>query len=75
MKAQPSKSGGRRAPSAKQDSRRQRDFAQNKRSGGSAPFGRLEDKSALKASGATKNQIKRGAAEGPKKSSPVKRGK
>lgn len=55
------------------NSRRQRDFAQNNRSGGSAPFGRYEDKSAVKASSASKKAIKRGAAEGPKKSMPVKK--
>lgn len=54
------------------NSRRQRDFAQNRRSSG-APFGRYEDKSAKKASSVSKKAINRGAAEGPKKSMPVKK--
>ena len=57
------------------NSRNQRDWAQNKRAGGSAPFGRYEDKSAKRASTASKKAIKRVGAEGPKKSMPRKRAK
>lgn len=53
-------------------SRGARDTAQNKRASG-APFGRYEDKSAIRASSATRKQIKRAGAEGPKKSTPVKK--
>ena len=62
-------------PGAGRNSRRQRDFAQNARAGGSAPFGRYEDKSAKRASTASKKAIKRAGAEGPKKSVPRKRAK
>lgn len=52
------------------NSRNQRDWAQNARAGGSAPFGRYEDKSAKRASTASKKAIKRAGAEGPKRSAP-----
>jgi len=58
--------------SARKQMSRQRDFAQNKRKS-SAPFGRYEDKSAVRASQASKKAVKRGSAEGPKKSMPVKK--